>query len=151
MASGGKEQKPRKPPPVELTGDSKVRKEPRKPKEPEETRLPPPDINPQILKTAQQIVEEILVIQQEADGIYKEAMQAKKDGDDTLWQRKLKEAKTRYADILDRWNEEIISQMPSNNDWNEEEVANHYLGKEGSQVNKALENLAYIKKQIRLD
>ena len=40
--------------------------------------------------------------------------------------------------------------MPSSKDYNEDEVANHYVGDEATAVNKALGLLPGIKKQIRL-
>jgi hypothetical protein len=40
--------------------------------------------------------------------------------------------------------------MPSSDHYDEEEVANHYLGREGSIVSKALSRLTDIKKQRRL-
>ena len=55
---------------------------------------------------------------------------------------------------MQAWNDEIIAaideEIPNNPDWDAEQVANHYLGKEGAKVQRALERYAYIRKQVRM-
>jgi hypothetical protein len=82
--------------------------------------------------------------------LYDEAMIAKGKGDEATWQAKLREAAKLLETINDQWNE-IVATMPSSKDYNEDEVANHYVGDEATQVNKALGLLPGIKKQIRMN
>ena len=148
-----KKKKPEPPPQqpsTELTGDLRPVK-PVEKEEPKDERMPPPEISEDLRESAKKIATDMVELGKQGDALYEEAMQAKQDGDDNLWQRKLKEAKAIFEDIREQWNEVIIGNMPSNQDWDEEQVANHYLGKEGSKVAEALERLAYIKKQVRLD
>lgn len=134
---------------TELTADSKVEKNdgPAKP-----TRTPCPELPSDIMDMAKQIVEEMVPKKEKADALYDEAMRAKNAGDRDTWTEKLKEAETLYNDIKYRWNEEIIGEISgldlANDDWDEEQIANERLGRESEKVSKALERLAYIKKQL---
>jgi hypothetical protein len=153
--TGKKKPAPKGPPPIELTGGSKVDKTPRDtgPAKPE--RSPPPPLSDRVKTRAAEVVKEIEPLRVKGDALYEEAMKARSGGDEAAWQAKLKEASVHFAEIRDKWNEEIIDaiqeEIPATSDWDAEEVANHYLGREGQQISKALEHLAYIKKQIRMD
>lgn len=134
---------------TELTADSNVAKSER-PDKP--TKSPCPQIPDDIMQMATQIVDEMGEKKSRADALYDDAMRAKQGGDRDLWKSKLNEAKDLYEDIKHRWNDEIIGELAgldiANDDWDEEQIANHRLGKESEKVSKALERLAFIKKQL---
>ncbi len=140
--------------PVELTANSNVGRE-ATPKPAKPTRSPPPPLSDAVKERAKSVAADIDGERKLGDALYDDAMRAKEKGDTDLWQKKLKEAARHFNAIKDRWNNEIIDsimeEIPQSSDWDAEEVANHYLGKEGQLIAKALEKLAYIKKQIRLD
>ena len=58
-------------------------------------------------------------------------MAAEQDGDDDLWQAKLREAAEYFHEIKELWND-LIEDMPASDDYDEEEVANHYLGRKAA-------------------
>ena len=152
LGAGGKK-KPKEPyVSKELTADSNrgVTDKGGAPKRPE--RAPPPKIPLDIIETAKHIVAEMEEDKAQGDALYEEAMKAKTSGDRETWQAKLKEAAEHFGNIKERWNTEIIGEidaaLPSGCEWDAEEVANHWLGTEGGKVAKALERLAYIKKQL---
>ena len=140
---------PEKPYVPELTADSRPEKSegPVKP-----TRAPPPPIPDDIMADAKSIVELMSDKKNEADTLYDEGMAAKQGGDRDTWQSKLKQAETLYNDIREQWNSDVIMAIEgmgiSNKDWDSEQIANHWLGKEGEKVSKAIERLSYIKKQL---
>jgi hypothetical protein len=80
--------------------------------------------------------------------LYDEAMAARAAGKPEEWQEKLEEAAQALVEINDRWNEIVVS-MPPSDHYDAEEVANHYLGKEGDTVRKAMQTMAAIKKSRR--
>lgn len=112
------------------------------------TRLAPPSLAPEAKGMAEALVEEARKLAAQGEALYQEANAAKKAGDDDLWQSKLKEAAPYYREIMDAYND-LISQMPTNQDWDEEQVANYYLGSQGSQIQKYLSRLTDIQKQRR--
>ncbi len=135
----------------ELTADSTVDQGPAQAKRPE--RPPPPEISDEIRARAKQVIEEIQEDRAKGDALYNEGMAAKESGDRDLWEKKLKEAKGYFLNIRDRWNEiegMIDEKLPMGSPWGADEVANHWLGKEADKITKALEPLAYIKKQLGL-
>jgi hypothetical protein len=148
----GKDKPKKKPDYVstELTADSKVDKAPAMAKKPE--RAPPPEISKEIIERAKELVTEMEDDRTQGEALYDEAMTAKQSGNRDKWKAKLNEAKSHYLNIKEKWNEEIIEEilgeLPPDCEWDAEEVANYYLGKEGGKVSKALERLAYIKKQL---
>ncbi len=150
ITSGGKKKK-RKTEYVsdEITADTVIPKEEKSEKKPD--RPPPPDISPEIIEAAKGIVRDLKEDKDAADALYDEAMKAKEKGDLETWKDKLNEAKSHLLNILDKWNEiigDIGGELPMNCPYNEEEVANYHLGKEGQKISNALEKLAYIKKQL---
>jgi len=133
----------------ELNADSVVDKRPAKAKKPE--RPPPPEISDEIRQLAKQVIEEIKDDRAKGDALYNEGMAAKDKGDRDTWEKKLNEAKNYFLNIRDRWSEiegMIDEQLPMGSPWGADEVANHWLGKEADKITKALEPLAYIKKQL---
>ncbi len=154
VLGGRKDKGPPAAPPAELTAGTQVKRDaPAAPARP--TRMPPPPLSEGVKELARGVAAAIDADRQRGDALYEEAMKAKDQGDTDLWQAKLKEAARHFNAIKDRWNNEIIDaimlEIPASSDWDAEEVANHYLGKEGQLIAKALERLAYIKKQVRLD
>lgn len=83
-----------------------------------------------------------------ASRLYAESLKAKGAGDDTTWQSKLKEARALLENIKDQWNE-FVGGLPSNRDWDSEDVAKHYLGRESGQVQTMLKPLAAMKTDER--
>lgn len=83
-----------------------------------------------------------------AEGLYKESQQAKKDGDDVKWQSKLKEAKDLVSDIKDKWND-FIGGLPTSKDYDQEDVARHYLEKQSGRVAQLTKVLAAMKSDER--
>lgn len=115
--------------------------------EPDIPAPPPYPALPSHLKTrAREIAEEAKSLQKKGDAVYKDAMAAHQSGNTELWQEKLQEASDYFYEIQELYNE-LIAEMPSNNDYDEEQVANHYLGAEADVISRALRKLADIKKQ----
>jgi hypothetical protein len=85
----------------------------------------------------------------EAQRLYDEGMKAKKAGDDATWQSKMSEASRVLQGVQDEWNE-LILQLPQTKDYDQEQVANHYLGHEGNTVTRALTLLSNIHKTMRM-
>ncbi len=135
----------------ELTSDSVVDKDAGRPKQPE--RPPPPDISPEIITVAKEIVTWMDDELAEANQHYEAAMAAKGKGDEDAWQSKLHEAREHFLNIRERWNNEVVAEidgeLPMGCQWDADEVANHHVGKEAGKITKALKRLAYISKQLR--
>jgi hypothetical protein len=121
--------------------------EPPKPKPPEAPPFPPVDAK--VIEQAKAVAKKAADPANRAKRIYDEAMEAKRAGKDDVWQQKLAEADDLLSAVQDEWNE-VIQQMPTSKDYDEEEVANHYVGKEGREITKALSLLPAIKKSLRL-
>jgi|GEM_PF-3482087 len=83
-----------------------------------------------------------------ANKLYDESIRAKKDGEDALWQSKLKEARGLLEGIKDQWNE-FIATLPSSKDYDEEAVARHYFEREGGKVTQLIKKLAAMKSDER--
>ncbi|MDJ0523272.1 MAG: hypothetical protein QNJ90_14475 [Planctomycetota bacterium] len=133
----------------ELTADSNIPDQPDRPQRPQ--RPPPPEISDEIVMMAKRVVEEMEEDRAKGNTLYDEGMAAKDKGDLDLWKQKLEEASGYFLNIRDRWNEvegAIDEALPMGTQWGADEVANHWLGTEAGKVNKALEPLAYIKKQL---
>jgi hypothetical protein len=146
LMSGGKKEKPLvetvyEPPPTPEPSEPAKTKEPEKP--------PYPKVEPRLIEQARAVAKKAADPAARAKRVYDEAMEAKRKGNDDLWQAKLAEADEILTPLQDEWNE-IIQQMPSTKDYDEEEVANHYVGKEGREIQKALALLPGIKKSLRL-
>lgn len=144
FAAQGNSRKPTPPPieeemlqpaPVEVGPDGKP-------------RMPPPQLPAQLKEQAQELVREARGLRTEAEAIYKVANDAKKAGDEDLWQEKLREAAAILMGIKDGYND-LIGEMPHNDDWDEEQVANHYLGAEADSITRAMQRLIDIQKQRR--
>lgn len=150
LVSGGK--KKRKPEFVseEITADTKIAKKEKSEKKPD--RPPPPDISPEIIEAAKGLVTEMKEDQEAGDRLYDEAMTAKQSGNLEVWKEKLNEAKDHYLNIRDKWNDRVIAEiegeLPMGCPWDSEEVANYHLGSEGSKISRAIDRLAFIKKQL---
>ena len=136
----------------ELTSESIVDKSvPDKPAKPE--RPPPPNISPEIIAKAKEIVAWMDDELAEANKHYEAAMAAKEGGNEDDWQAKLHEAREHYLNIRERWNNEVVTEiegeLPTGCQWDADEVANFYVGKEAGKITKAIERLAYVSKQLR--
>ena len=117
---------------------------------PDAPKPPPyPEINMDLKKRAMALATQAKELSKKGEAVYDEAMAARREGNDELWQEKLAEAGEYFYEIRELWNE-LIAEMPPSNHYDEEEIANHYLGREGSIVSKALSRLTDIKKQRRL-
>jgi cell division protein FtsN len=145
--------KPPKPtePSTELTASSRVEKGPQPTEKP---KAPPPDISPEIVRVAKEIVTWMEVEESEGNRHYEDAMAAKGRGDDTTWQAKLAEAREHFLNIRERWNNEVVAEiegeLPPGCEYDADEVANYHIGKEAGKVTKAIERLGYITKQLRM-
>jgi hypothetical protein len=146
-ASGKK--KPNAPPPQ--TPQPTVAQTPKPP----ENRPPPPPPYPDLpASRVAEIKAEVRALKvdeaaRRAQKLYDEALTAKNSGDEATWQTKLREAEAELGPIQDAWNE-IEASMPSTKDYDEAEVANHYLGDEANSIRKATEVLSRISKQLRM-
>lgn len=89
----------------------------------------------------------------EADGakgkqLYDESLKAKKAGNDAEWQSKLKEARTLLEGINERWNK-FIETLPSNSDYDVEQVTAKYFSTENGKVTRLTKPLAAMKSDER--
>jgi hypothetical protein len=112
-------------------------------------RLPPPKLPSGLHDKARDIVEQAKPLAEQSDAAYKEALEAKEAGNVELYQEKLREAATLLGGINDLWNELIIEidQNFTNNDWDAEQVANHYFAGESATIMKYLKLSQEINKQ----
>lgn len=108
-----------------------------------------PEISIDLKRRAMDLATQAKELSKKGEAVYDEAMAARRDGNDDLWQEKLAEASEYFYEIRELWND-LIAEMPASDHYDEEQVANHYLGREGSIVSKALSRLTDIKKQRRL-
>ena len=109
---------------------------------------PYPKIDDALISKAKALVKTFDAPAAAGDRLYDDGMRAKKSGDDKTWQKDMEEAMSKYQEIQDAWNE-LIAQMPKSKDYDEEQVANYYLGHEGNQVTKYLTRLQAIRKTLR--
>lgn len=109
---------------------------------------PFPAMPPEKLTEASKLVQTFEADAAKADALYKESQKAKKDGDDALWQSKLKQAKDLVNDIKDKWND-FIGTLPTSKDYDQEEVARHYLERESGRVAQLTKVLAAMKSDER--
>jgi hypothetical protein len=84
-----------------------------------------------------------------ADALLNEAGDAKRKGDDALWQKKLGEAKAILHDINDKWND-FIATLPHNKDHDEEQVVAHFFPRENGQVATYTKKLSAMKASERM-
>ena len=140
---GGKKNPTPPPPPEETLQPGPVETGPG-----EKPRLPPPELPAHLKEEAQALVREARELRQQGEEIYKEANGAKQAGDEERWQEKLREAAGVLQGIKDGYNS-LIEQMPENDDWDAEQVANHYLGAEADSISRAMQRLIDIQKQRR--
>jgi hypothetical protein len=146
LATKGKKEPPPKvePPPAPETPAPAVASTPKPPAE-----KPYPPLDPKVLADAKAIAAKVEEPARRADVLYNEAMEARKAGNDDVWQQKLAEASEILEQVQDEWNE-LLARIQPGNGYDEEQIANHWLGPEGRKVSKALERLAAIKKSRRL-
>lgn len=151
IASGGKERRPVPETYEEVTGETKVERNVEAPREPD--RPPPPDISPEIIQVAKEIVEWMATDEAKAKTAHEAAMAAKQRRNDEEWQAKLTEAREHLLNIRERWNNEVVAEiegeLPMSCPYDADEVANYHVGREAGKVTKALEFLSAISKQIR--
>lgn len=114
----------------------------------EKPRMPPPPLPAHLQEQARELVKQARSLKTQGEAVYKEASAAKQAGDEDLWQAKLREAAGYFQQIKDGYNA-LLEQVPGNDDWDEEEVANHYLGNEADSISRALGRLFDIQKQRR--
>ena len=118
------------------------------------TKPPPPAFPPRdakmdkIISDAKALVKTFEGPGALATRLYEESIQAKQAGKEDVWQAKLEEASKILRDIRDQWNE-IVDQLPETKDYSQQEVANHYFGRENNTVNQYLKNEAAISKPLR--
>jgi hypothetical protein len=149
FAVGGKDKKKEPYVSTEMTADSRVDKAdaPVKP-----TRPPAPKLPADIISAAKDVVTDSADKKAQGDTLYDEAMKAKAAGDSETWQAKLHDAEALFIDIRDAWNGvigDIEGSGITTSDWDAEQLANRWLGKEGDKITRMMEPLAYIKKQLR--
>ncbi len=101
----------------------------------EKPRLPVPNVSPALQDKGNQLVQEMENVYKTAAALADEAKQAQKDGRRAEWQDKLQKAHDTLSDATDLWNE-IVAEMPSNADWDEDQVADHYFGKIWTKIGK---------------
>jgi hypothetical protein len=124
-----------------------VAPQPGTPKPPPPPPYPPLDAS-RVLSIKKEIGE-MEPLAKKGQALHDEAKALKDAGKDAEWQKKLREAVEPLEEIQDRWNE-IIASLPSTKDYDEEDVANHYIGTEAEKVRKWLAPLMGLKKQMRL-
>ena len=112
-------------------------------------RMDPPPMDEHIRGEAKELVKTYGELATEGKSLYEEALRARDVNDLDLYQEKLREAAFVYGEIKDSWND-IIMQMPSNDDWDEEQVMNHYLGNENEKVRRLQAPLKDITKQMTI-
>ncbi len=141
MMSGKKDTPKPKPPPPPTA--------PVVPVKPPAPNAPPyPTVPAARLEEARTLVASFDADAAKANKLYDESIRAKKEGDDALWQSKLKEARGLLEGIKDQWND-FISRLPSSKDYDEEAVARHYFEREGGKVTQLIKKLAAMKSDER--
>lgn len=113
------------------------------------TPPPYPELSMDLKRRAMEVANKAKELSAQGNAVYDEAMTARREGDDDLWQEKLAEANEYFYEIRELWND-LVAEMPASEHYDEEEIANHFLGREGSIVSNALSRLTDIKKQRRL-
>ena len=151
IAGGKDKKKPVEYHSEELTADSNINKD-EGPKKPE--RAPPPKISQEIIDHAKEVVIQAQDEQAKADALYDEAMKARQDGDEETWQAKLDQARDHYINIRELWNTEIVGpidgELPSDTDYDADEVANYWIGREAQKITKMIDKIGSINKQLRM-
>ncbi len=121
---------------------------PIKPKGPEgPTRMVRPRVDNELYQQGKALIDQMKPMYEKASGLYDDAQQVK-DDDPDMWQTLLRQANDEMRGINDLFNE-LIGMMPSNEDWDEEQVANEYFGKLYSKLGKVDELKMAIRKNIR--
>lgn len=113
----------------------------------EPARMDPPKVGDDIMRPARDVIKQMKDEYQTASDLYDDA-QLVKDDDPDQWQELLREANTHMGNIQDLWNE-IVAMMPDNDDWDAEEVATNYLGRDYQQVGEIDQLRMAIRKNIR--
>ncbi len=136
--------------PTELTADSGKPKE--EPVDNTPKRAPPPEVDAAMRATVKEVAARIKVLAEKAQGVYDAAMAAKREGNIEAWQDGLSEAIEICAEARDIWNDEVIQHLPHNEeeDWDQEQVCNHYFQREERPAAKAGEIDGLAKKQLRM-
>jgi hypothetical protein len=111
---------------------------------PPKAEKPYPPMPPGKAEEARTLVASFAADASRADGYYQESVRAKQAGNDALWQSKLKEAKQLYHGINERWNEFVMT-LPTNRDYDQEQVVAHYFPRENGQVATYVKNLRAMK------
>lgn len=83
-----------------------------------------------------------------ADRLYTESQKAKKAGDDSGWQSKLREAANLYHGINVKWNE-FVDRLPTGNGYDTNDVERHYFPRESGQVQKYTKLLSAMKSDLK--
>ena len=137
--------------PAELTADSGKPKDVKKADQ-EPKRAPPPAMDPAMPATVKEVSKRVKELAEKAQTVYDAAMAAKREGEIETWQDKLSEAIEICAEARDIWNDEVVDLMPFNEDedWDKEQVCNHYFQKEERPAAKAGEIEGLAKKQLRM-
>lgn len=71
-----------------------------------------------------------------AEALYNESVAARANGDEVGWQDLLAEARNTSKDGLEIWNEEIVSALPTNEDYDGEQAAAYWLQKNAEWISK---------------
>jgi hypothetical protein len=141
--SGGKKPEPRKPepkpPPVAPTP-------PPAPTKPAEKPYPP--LPGGAKERAGELLKKFEPLSKDAGELLDEAKRAKAAGNDVEWQRQLKEGLQILSQINDEWNE-FEAALPSSADYDQEQVAAHYLARERGTVQKYVKRLNEAKSDAR--
>jgi flagellar biosynthesis/type III secretory pathway protein FliH len=149
--STNKKEKPEKPSamtPMQNTGL------PTPPTEEPKPAAPPafPKLSAGLKAEATALADQAKEYAKDGERLYKEAGEAKAEGEDDLWQEKLQEAAAYYQEINASWNiliEQIMAEIGENSPYDAEEVANHYFGNAAETIRKAAKRLGAINKDRR--
>ena len=140
--SGGSKEKP-KAPPVAAVPVPVLPSRPVGPKE-----KPYPEIPASKAQEAKQLVDSFETDAGKARTLYADSQKAHQAGNDSEWQKKLKEAKQLLSDINDKWNE-FESTLPTGNGYDSDQVAAHYFSRERGRVQVLTKDLQAMKTDER--
>lgn len=99
----------------------------KEPEDPYQGRGPPPELSQDIWKRSRATMGRLQEMLKAVKRHQKAAVESKQGGDDEMWQSEMKDASTVYANMKDVWNE-LLSTLPANDKWDQEQLANEYLG-----------------------
>lgn len=119
---GGKDDKKPAPEPAP-TPASRPTSKPTEPAKPQ-----PPKIGNDLFSKGRDLIKQMKPLYEQAAEYWDEAQAAKAEGDKETWQKYLQEAAGPLSHINDLWGE-IEMMMPEDDNFGQDEVANHYFGK----------------------